>query len=236
MVQQPLKIKCPTGKHHTVEEARLCPNCAELFPGPILQALLADRTRVSKPKEKPAFGIGNLVSNCLRQSFYKLTEEQILDLDKLWIFSRGHAIHQFITHTLTNEEKEIFVKKEFPQFDIIGFVDAIHNNVIYEFKTTANIPDEPQTSHLLQAQAYFSMLPKEKQNLITSIKVIYLSLQKVKPYEIPKRDITAYLESRAMQLFLGLKKKLPPEKEVSWLCKYCDFYEKCFDKKVDFID
>jgi len=32
-----------------------------------------------------------------------------------------------------------------------------------------------------------------------------------------------------------LQNKNAPEKEVSWLCKYCDFYEKCFGKKVGFI-
>jgi len=235
MVNQPVKIKCPSGVHHTIEESKLCQHCHEMFPGPVLHALLNGRDREHKEREKPAFGVGLLVSNCLRQSFYKLTEEQILDLEKLWVFSRGHAIHHFITTTLTDKEKEIFVKKEFPKFDVIGFVDAIHDDIIYEFKTTANIPDAPQTAHTLQAQAYYSMLPEPTKSAIKAIKIVYLSLQAVKTFEVPKRDITAFLEARAAQLTQALNTKTAPEKEISWLCKYCDFYEKCFGKKTDFL-
>lgn len=231
-----IKIKCPSGAEHSVEEARSCKFCQAIYPKPVLHALLSGRDRVSKEREKPAFGIGMLVSNCLRQSYYKLTEEQIMELEKLWIFSRGHAIHQFITGTLKNEEKEIFVKKEFPKFDVIGFVDACHEGVIYEFKTTANLPDAPQTAHALQAQAYYSLLPEPQKSAITSILVVYLSMHNIKTFEIPIRDITSFLEARATQLMLALKNKLPIEKEVSWLCKYCEFYNLCFDKKPNFID
>jgi CRISPR/Cas system-associated exonuclease Cas4 (RecB family) len=232
-----IKIKCPHGEMHlSLDECKACPHCHEMFPGPVLHSLLNGRDREKKDKDKPAFGVGLLVSNCLRQSFYKLTEEEIIELEKLWVFSRGHAIHQFITSTLIDkEEKEIFVKKEFPKFDVIGFVDAIHDDIVYEFKTTTSIPDAPQTAHTLQAQAYFSMLPEEKQKKIKTIKIVYLSMQAVRTFEVPKRDISPFLEARATQLMLALQNKIAPDKEVSWLCKYCDFYEKCFGKKVDFI-
>ncbi|MEM2874324.1 MAG: Dna2/Cas4 domain-containing protein [Candidatus Nanoarchaeia archaeon] len=236
MLQPPIKIKCPSGTTHTLEEAKICQHCHELFPGPVLDALLGNREHQKKEREKPTFGIATLVSNCLRQGYYKLTEEQILELEKLWVFSRGHAIHHFVTRTLKDEEKELFVKKEFPQFDVIGFVDAVHDGVVYEFKTTASIPDVPQTAHVLQAQAYFSMLPEPIKSTIKAIKIVYLSMHKIKAFDVPLRDITPFLEARGTQLMLALKKKLPPEKEVSWLCKYCDFYETCFGKKIDFID
>jgi len=231
-----MKIQCPTGDTHSVEDSKTCPHCLNSIPKPVLHALLVGRDRAHTKKEKPAFGVGSLVSECLRQSYYKLTEEQILELEKLWIFSRGTAMHNFVTQTLKDkEEKEIFVKKEFPAFDVIGFIDAMHDNVIYEFKTTANIPEEPQHHHALQAQAYFSMLTPEQQKQITKILVIYLSMHKVKTYEVPKRDITAFLESRAAQLTHGLNKKIPPKREISWLCKHCEFNYTCFnrDKAID---
>ncbi len=231
-----IKIKCPSGAEHTVEEAKSCKDCQKLYPKPVLHALLHDRDRAHKEREKPAFGIGMLVSNCLRQSYYKLTEDQVMELEKLWIFSRGHAIHTFVTHTLDETEKEIFVKKEFPNFDILGFVDALHDGVIYEFKTTATLPDAPQTSHVLQAQAYFSLLPEPQKSAVKAIQIIYLSMHSIKVFEIPIRDITSFLEARAVQLTLALKNKLPVEKEVSWLCKYCEFYNLCFDNKPKFID
>src|SRR3990172_3973078 len=147
---QPVKIKCPHGEMHaSLEECKHCPHCEEMFPGPVLHSLLNGRDRERKPKDKPTFGVGLLVSNCLRQSYY--------------------------------------------------------------------------------------MLPEPTKSNIKSIKIVYLSLQNVKTFEVSKRDITPFLEARATQLMLALQNKNAPEKEVSWLCKYCDFYEKCFGKKVGFI-
>jgi len=230
-----MKIKCANGHEHTVESAKICPFCLAQIPKPVLHSLLVGRDREHTKREKPAYGIGSLVGECLRQSYYKITEEQIFELEKLWTFSRGTAMHNFVTQTLTKPEKEIFVKKEFASFDVIGFVDAIHDNVIYEFKTTTNIPDEPQTHHVLQAQGYYSMLSPELQKQITKIVVVYLSMQKIKHFEVPKRDITTFLESRAAQLTHSLKAKIPPQREIGWLCKYCEFENVCYnrDKNVD---
>lgn len=230
-----MKIKCPNGHEHTVENARFCPFCLEHIPKPVLHALLVNRDREHVKKDKPAYGIGSLVAECLRQSYYKITEEQVFELEKLWTFSRGSAMHNFVTQTLSKPEKEIFVKKVFPQFDVIGFVDALHDNVIYEFKTTTNIPDEPQTHHVLQAQGYFSMLPEERQKEIAKIIVVYLSMQKIKHFEVPKRNITSFLESRAAQLTQAVKTKIPPHREIGWLCRYCEFESICFnkDKNID---
>ena len=141
-----------------------------------------------------------------------------------------------ITPQMKQYQKTEVVYKEFPNFDVLGFVDALHDGIIYEFKTTATLPDAPQTAHVLQAQAYFSLLPEPQKSAVTSIQIIYLSMHSIKVFEIPIRDITSFLEARAMQLTLALKNKLPVEKEVSWLCKYCDFYQKCFSDKPKFID
>jgi CRISPR/Cas system-associated exonuclease Cas4 (RecB family) len=225
-----VKIKCPAGDAHSIDASRTCPHCLHEIPKPVLHALLAGRDRERTKKEKPAYGVGTLVSECLRQSYYKLTEEQILELDKLWIFSRGTAMHNFVTHTLVDKEKEIFVRKEFPAFDVIGFIDAVHDSTIYEFKTTSNIPEEPQHHHVMQAQGYFSMLSEEEQKNIAKILIVYLSMMKIKTFEIPKRNITAYLESRAAILTNALNKKIPPAKEISWLCKYCEFNDTCFNR------
>ena len=155
-----MKIKCIDGSHKTVEECKVCGKC---LPKPVHHALLHGRDRERTPKEKPAYGVTTLTTNCLRQSYYKLTEEEVHDLEKLWIFSRGHAMHEFVTKTLEEGQKEVFVKKEFPHFDIIGFVDAIHEDTIYEFKTTSNVPEEPQKHHVLQGQALPDRGPYRRQ-------------------------------------------------------------------------
>lgn len=228
-----MKIKCPDGTRKTIEECKDCPN--HCVPKPVRHALLHGRERKKRKNEKPQYGIGSLVSNCLRQSYYKITEEVVHSMEKLWIFSRGHAIHDYVTKTLDEKEKEIFVKKEFPSFNVIGFVDAVHDDIIYEFKTTTNIPETPQKHHALQGQGYFSILSPERQRQIKKIIVVYLSMQKIKTFEVPKRDIIGFLESRAAQLTLALKDKVPPEKETSWLCKYCDFYDICFGQQRLFV-
>ena len=229
-----MKIKCPAGDEHSIDVSKTCPHCLREVPKPVLHALLSGRDREHKKKEKPAYGVGTLVSECLRQSYYKITEEQVMELEKLWIFSRCTAMHNFVTHTLGDHEKEIFVKKEFPAFDVIGFIDAVHDRTIYEFKTTANIPEEPQHHHVLQAQGYFSMLSPEEQKDVVKIIIVYLSMQKIKTFEVPKRDITAYLESKAAILTNALNKKIPPAKEISWLCKYCEFNDTCFNRDKSF--
>lgn len=225
------KIKCPTGDHKTVQECRDCPN--PCLPKPIRHSLLHERDKERKTHEKPTFGVTRLTTNCLRQSYYQLTEEQVHDLEKLWIFSRGHAIHEFITKTLDDKDKEVFIRKDFPDFTILGFIDALHDGTIYEFKTTSNIPSTPQKHHALQAQAYYTLLPIEQQKQIKKLSVIYLSLGKIVSFEVPKRDILPWLIVRAQQLTNALKNNAPPEKEVTWLCNYCDFQEQCekADKK-----
>jgi CRISPR/Cas system-associated exonuclease Cas4 (RecB family) len=226
-----MKIRCPTGVHHDIEDARTCPNCIEFMTKPVLHSLLNRNSKEKKEHERPRFGVGTLTSNCLRQAYYKMTEEEILDLDKLWVFSRGHALHEFVTQTLAPKtEKEIFVTKKFNNFDIIGFIDAMYNNVIYEFKTTTNIPDTPQSHHTLQVQGYYSLLDENLQKEIENIKIVYMNLSKVKAYEVQQRDITAFMESRAAFLVQSLKMKTPPRREITWLCKYCEFHDTCFNR------
>ena len=224
-----MKIKCPDGSLKTVDWCRQCGKC---LPKPIKDALLHGRERVTQKREKPRFGVTKLVANCLRSAYYDLTEEEVQDLEKLWVFSRGHAIHEFVTKTLTNEEKEIFVEKQFKHFDLVGFIDAIHNNIIYEFKTTANMPEKPTESHVLQGQAYYSLLPKEWQEKITKIIVVYISLNKIKHFEVPLRDISEFLEEKGNIIAAALKMKIPPNKEVTWLCNYCNHSDLC-DKNGD---
>jgi len=225
-----MKIKCPDGSVKTIDWCRQCGKC---LPKPIKDSLLHGRERETKPREKPRFGVTKVVANCLRSAYYDMTEEEIQDLEKLWVFSRGHAIHEFITRTLGEEEKEIFVEKKFKHFDLIGFVDAIHKDIIYEFKTTTNIPEKPSESHVLQGQAYYSMLPKEQQEKISKILVVYISLNKIKQFEVPIRDITNFLEEQGNMLSAALKMKIPPNKELSWLCNYCSHQDIC-DKNGEY--
>jgi CRISPR/Cas system-associated exonuclease Cas4 (RecB family) len=148
--------------------------------------------------------------------------------EKLWIFNRGHALHEFIQKPLGKSEQEIFIRTEFNGFNVIGFIDAIHENILYELKTTANIPVEPQTHHTLQVQGYYSMLSPEKQASISKILIVYISLKDIKTFEVPKRNVLPFLEAKAAVLAHALSKKLPPARQLGWWCDFCDHKDLCF--------
>ncbi len=206
-----MKIKCPENGEVEPEE---CLKCGKCFPEPILKSLLSGRNHKRVHRKRPRFGVTYLVSNCLRKSYYQITEEEPIDLEKLWIFSRGHAIHNFFQKDMPKESIELFVKKPFSFFDVIGYVDAVFNNILYEFKTINNIPQIPQDSHILQAQAYFSMLPKEQKDKIEKIKIIYFSLSKIRVFDVPKRDLSPLLEAKGAILAQALKLGKPPKKII----------------------
>jgi len=222
-----MKIKCPNGAIKDIED---CRNCGKCYPKPIMDLLLKGREKRKKKDGKPRFGVGRLIS-CLRKAYFDLTEEVPISLEKLWIFSRGHAIHDYVQKDLPNEDVELFLEKEFGTFNVIGFADAVHDGTLYELKTTASIPDKPKEAHIMQSQSYYSLLSPEKQKEIKDIIIIYFSLHKIKHFEIPKRNMLSYLEARGTILAEALKHGIPPNKEVSWLCDYCEYKEFC-DGKV----
>ncbi len=228
-----MRIKCPENGEVTPEE---CIKCGKCFPEPILKSLLAGRDYKRTHRKRPRFGVTYLISNCLRKSYYQLTEEVPIELEKLWIFSRGHAIHNFFQKDLPKESIEIFVKKNYSVFDVIGYVDAIYNNVLYEFKTINTVPQIPQDAHILQAQAYFSLLPEEKKEKIKKIKIIYFSLSSIRVFDVPKRDISPLLEAKGTILAQALKLGKPPRKQKNYLCDYCEFKELCIGEKEPSFD
>jgi CRISPR/Cas system-associated exonuclease Cas4 (RecB family) len=219
-----MKIKCPSGEEKEIE---YCLECIKCYPSPIKKSLLDGRNRERKDRDKPRFGVTRLTSKCLRKSYFDLTEPPVHSLEKLWIFSRGHAIHNFFQKDMPKEDVEVFKEKNFAFFDLIGFVDAVHDGVLYEFKTTANLPETPQEHHILQAQAYFSMFSPGEQEKINKIIIVYFSLSAIKHFEIPKRNVASFLEGHGTILAQALKSMSPPKKEESWLCNHCEFKELC---------
>lgn len=223
-----MKIKCIDGLDKEVEECLACGKC---YPAPIMKTLLGGRNQKRTEREKPRFGVTRVIANCLRKSWFDLVEEVAHPLEKMWVFNRGHAIHDFFQKDMPKKDVEIFKEAKFALFDLIGFIDAVHDGVLYEFKTTATLPEIPQEHHVLQAQAYFSMLSPEEQDRVEKIIIIYFSLNGIKHFEVPKRIITHFLEANGTILAQALKANIPPQKEKSWLCNYCEFKEHC--EKVD---
>jgi len=224
-----MKILCPDKSEKTIEE---CSECAKCFPKPIMNMLLKGRNRKRKPNSKPRYGVTRLVGNCLRKTYYDLTEEVAMPLDKLWIFTRGTAIHEFVQKEIPEADNEIFKELIFPNFNVLGFIDAVHDGALYEFKTTANIPQKPQDAHILQAQAYYSMLDEAQRAKVEKILVIYFSMHKIKVFEVPARNIIPYLEARGAILTNSIEMKTPPKREEGYICSYCEHKDICFGHKL----
>jgi CRISPR-associated exonuclease Cas4 len=225
-----MKVTCPDKSEKEIDECLNCEN--PCYPKFILKLLLDGRKKKKKKRDRQRFGVTRLVGGCLRKTYYDLTEEVSRTLEKMWIFNRGTAIHEFVQKDMPEEDVELFLTKEFGHFDVLAFVDAIHEGVLYEFKTTANIPQEPQEHHTLQAQAYYSILPPEKQEKIKKLVLMYFSLHKIKQFEVPKRDITHYLEARGTMLANALTTGTEPKREEGWLCDYCEFKDICYGHKL----
>ncbi|MDP6845401.1 MAG: Dna2/Cas4 domain-containing protein [Candidatus Nanoarchaeia archaeon] len=225
------KILCPDGVERHIDEVR--GSEFENYPNVVLKALLAGQKPRKKkdPNKKPRFGVTRLTGLCLRKSYYDLTEEVPISLEKLWIFSRGHAIHNFFQEHIPEKENEVFLQAPFSAFSAIGFVDVFSNNILYEFKTTERIPKQPKKEHTMQLQSYFSMLPESQQKDVKKLVIVYFSLSKIKTFEVEKRNMLGYLEARGTILANALKTSTPPPREESYLCNYCEFYDICFRKK-----
>ena len=221
-------IKCPIKKTATPEE---CIKCGKCLPKPIIYSLVSGNNHKRKFLKIPRIGVTYLVNPCLRKSYYQITEEVPIELEKLWIFSRGHAIHNFFQKDLPKKEVEVFLEKKFQLFKTIGYADAIHDNVLYEFKTINNLPNVPQNSHILQAQAYYSILPLEIKEKLLDIKLIYFSLSGIRVFNIPKRDISSLLEAKGTILSQAIKLGKPPRRQRSFLCDYCEYRDICEDRK-----
>ena len=225
------KILCPDGIERHIDEVRKLD--FENYPNVVIGALLAGQKPRKKkdPNKTPRFGVTRLTSHCLRKSYYDLTEEVPISLEKLWIFSRGHAIHNFFQDHIPEDEQEVFLELPFSNFSAIGFIDVFSDNIMYEFKTIERIPKEPKLQHAMQVQSYFSMLPKSKQKKVKKLVIVYFSLSKIKVFEVEKRNMKGYLEARGAILTNALKTNTPPPREESYLCNYCEFYDICFGKK-----
>lgn len=220
-----MKIKCPeTG---AIVEAEACEPYKKRYPPIVRNILTGKEIKKKNTSEKPNFGVSRLVKDCMRQAYYELVEEVVYTPEKLWILERGHAIHEYLQKGLATDEKEVFKKLSFPLFNVIGFIDAIHDGILYEFKTTADIPLEPQTHHILQVQGYYSMLSPEEQKKVNKILIVYVSLKDIKTFEVPRRDITPYLESQGVRLVSALSKNIPPIPSRGWMCQICEFRELC---------
>ena len=112
-----------------------------------------------------------------------------------------------------NVETEVEVEKRFGEYIIRGRIDAIIDNVIYEFKYMRGIKGElPLPHHVEQLQIY---------GWITGLDegvIVYITPNGFKEYEF---ELT-YNDDNISMLVLSRKKP-----RYDWECSYCAFSDYC---------
>lgn len=194
-----------------------CVNCARCLPKEILMKIFKEM-EASEYKEN-SYGVTELIT-CLRLSYFRRTLADFPSLPEVYQLVRGHMFHKFFGSEF--ELKEIKLEKDFGDFKVIGIVDAGNGN-LYEFKSVSKLPMMPYPQHILQIQAYDSLSDLKYKRLM----LVYFSMNNFTVFEVPKKNVVEFLESRAKKLHECLKNNQVPEKEDIGLCGFCRFKIEC---------
>jgi len=215
-----LKIWCPIrGGAVTVDE---CLKCQACLPEPILRKLFKDVEH-----EPNRYGVTELVSPCIRKSFFARTSNFYPSLKDLYILGRGNAFHNWFNEMF--QGREIKLVKHFKDFSIIGIVDGYHETkegiVLYEIKSVTRIPLTPYPHHVTQIQAYYSLA---KENMeIDKLELIYLGMNDFARFQVEKKNVLPFLVERAKILHKALQENKPPSIQDTTQCFYCPFRARC---------
>ena len=145
------------------------------------------------------------------------------------------VVSQWSKDTLINPLFELEIKMYINGEEILGYIDCIDNNIIYEFKTTDRFT--PKKGCPLQGRIYgllygnkFSMLPIIKYvTFINSSSGINIIIEKFittkKMLFITTKEIKDVINNIRNKVFL-------PAEIDSWMCnsKWCQFYNECRER------
>ncbi len=200
-----------------------CINCAKCLPSPFIK-LIFDTTKPYIYQEN-RYGVTELLW-CLRRSFYERTSINYPTLHDLYILCRGIMFHQFF-NSLFNL-KEVKIEKNFKieneEFTIVGIIDGIWEDTMFEIKSVANLPVFPRPQHVVQLQSYYTLLNSPK---IKKLMIIYFSMNNFNFFTVPLENKEQWLKERAYKLHICLKENKVPDREEGVYCSWCPFYVKC---------
>lgn len=168
--------------------------------------------------------VTSLVYPCLRKAFYSKKYGQFFDIATAYTFWLGKAVHRmdFL------EEGEIELEWE----GILGRIDEYEKGTLVEKKTTNSLPRSANGHHITQVEYYYVLCLRNNRP-VKDMFLLYLEKKypahkffKVNPR--PVEVIEKEMLDRKNILETALKTGKAPERDVSWLCKYCPFTPKCF--------
>ena len=166
-------------------------------------------------------------ANCLRKAYYdRVSPAPKLDIVNV-VATLGNGIHYQLQDLLKGKgwRAEVEVKYQTKKITLIGHADLVSpEGEVIEIKTCNQVPGKPWTNHVLQLNAYLTMLKASKGY------IIYVARDgKVRVFDIkPRKDLFDRLIKRAYYLHYCLIEKREPRPEKGPLCDYCPYRWRCF--------
>ncbi|RME50075.1 MAG: Dna2/Cas4 domain-containing protein [Caldilineae bacterium] len=182
----------------------------------------------------PVLRVSSL-TGCVRKSWYSLRAERRLETpSQHWARLRGAIFH----HALENMgeghiERRLtaFLYDQEAAAFITGRIDGFspERNELVDYKSTRRLPGNVRPHHHRQVLLYAWLLARNGFGPPRTIRLIYISMAKVKSFDVPP-PTPAELAELETNLLVRVRRILadePPEPtpEETWECKYCPFSE-----------
>ncbi len=167
---------------------------------------------------------------CIRYVYFSRVIGQIEDKNKLPQVKNGKNLHKNFQDVMVKLFKEyIEVEKpvKFIRKNLIlkGRVDILTESGVIEIKTCNRMPRYPYENHLRQINIYMKLTNKTRGLLI----YINQNNEEDRKYFEVNFDPELFEEDmmRFEELMKAVENKIPPRKEPSPLCKFCEYKEFC---------
>ena len=212
----------------------------------LVDEYLAEKEVDGKIREKNTLYLTELVSPCMRKSYYGVTIDTSPDKEALRIFMSGNLIEEFWVNEVLHKSKEIKVLgTQLPAryidpiegFEIHGRIDVLaqHDNrqiYIHEVKSAKTCAwlTAPKPAHEQQLQFYLNILGIDLGVIDMLDKTIMLQGEDPrspgadrgvdKSFVVTRNpEVLSTLVQRARVLHRALQDKTPPPKSECWLCQ-----------------
>jgi CRISPR/Cas system-associated exonuclease Cas4 (RecB family) len=199
----------------------------DMLPEPIWKKIVED-TAGYEP-EIGTYHVSELIY-CLRKAYFRrMYRDQItLNPTLRWYYYRGLLFDKIWTKCF--DLNQVPVQKVCGEYTIIGRIDFIYENKIYELKTSFYLPKEPSVKHLAQVNCYSAM------SGIKEARLLYISFSgypRIFTVDTSNsQDILNLVSLHAGILHGCLKDKNPPApNNEEWECRNCEVKEICQKEK-----
>ena len=211
-----------------------------------ITTFLEKKSGIFRNDKNSSYGVTEII-HCLRKSYYEKTKKKKSrkSLDNLWPTVRGDLLHQMTTAYNWNElDMDLQIPLGNGKLGTIsGRLDMYDwkTKTIMDLKTTKDVYSQaeggtiPKKEDILQIQCYGTIFS----NIIPiqELVLVYADLNDMLAFRIVNEDKTWWLKERILELEQAISDKNPPKQEISKLCYFCKFFNKCNpDKDNIFIN